>query len=433
MTFQLLINGTDYTEALITQSLNIAESRQINSSRMQLQLHTTFVPAVMPFPKAGQGILFLANGEREFGGRISRIAMSQTGINTLALRLDCTDFTVDFDNILINKSIEENDRAGDIVREIIGIVGRGFTAGTIDAGPPYSEIEANYDRPSSIISRIAQDTQRDWYVDYHRRVHYFVPELAFPAPIPEILVDDDIVNYQDLEFAENWAVKNRLYIDGIELRAERDRIEVDGPIGFIPLHWPPWSRKGTRIWRNGVPQEILVDGLDGSQGDGIGVNGQAFFCQTNWGIRFPDNARITEDESVVVEYDTVQPSLEVVQDQESIDTMRELENWPLVAPSDGIHELKISIPNKRLSDRAALTLYAEGLLNRYKEIDRTARFQSNTQGWRAGQHFALRSPERGIDEDFMYVKSVTKTIRHAYDGVPTLKYDVEASSNPYHL
>ena len=436
--FTFEINGVDYLDLLEYKSLNISESLHLNGSQMTCALEISSLPGHRPYPKAGQALVFTHNGVREFAGRISQISHKRSGVSSLQFRLDCVDFTHDFDAVLLQPTTFPEQKAGQTVRDILGVVQRDFEAVNVDDGPPYAEVEVDLDRPSGIIQGIAQGTGRQFYIDYSKGAHYVAIARREDAVVETIDLDIETDTYQDLEYIEDWSqVKNRLYITDAKLRAGPEVITtVPGePLTFFPLHFEPWGPEFTTVTVNGVNQNILLEPTHADGWQGQGPSGTAYLCIENRGVRFPDNHPIQSGSTVKVTYSIVQTEPIVVQDEESIRRMKALENTA-IASSEGIHEMKLSLPDLRLPDREALIRYARSILSRYTEVERILNFRSTVQGWRAGQSFGVVSAERSIAELDLYVRSVQKSIWLPYPddqyAFPTLQYQVEASSSPYH-
>ena len=443
--FAFEINGVDYLDTLVYSSLLINESLHLNGSQMSCDLEISKLPGHPTYPKAGQAVLFTfaqagKPAEREFAGRIFQLTQRANSVSSVRVRLDCVDFTHDLDFVLLQPKTYIEQRAGQTVRDIVGDVGRHFSAEAVEDGPKYEEVEVDLDRPSSTLQGIAQGTGHQFFVDYNRDIHYTpIARSELPSPTAFIDLDVEVDAYQDLEYTEDWSqVKNRLYIIDAQIRAGPEVINTlpDHDITFFPLHFEPWGPDNTSVTVDDVPQTLFLEPThaDGWQGDGPANT--CYLCIENRGVRFPDNHPVPSGARVRVRYSIVQTEPVLVQDQNSIDAMKLLEDHPPLAPSDGVHEMKLSLSSLRLSNREALYEYARTILKRYTEVERILSFRSTLQGWRAGQTVEITSTSRGIAEDGLYIRSVQKSIWIPYPGgqfsTPTLQYQIEASSSPYH-
>ncbi|MCK9468415.1 MAG: hypothetical protein M0Q49_03265 [Porticoccaceae bacterium] len=431
MAFELLIHGVDYTNEFLKETLVIRESLQARGSTMSCAVQADVGSVVVP-PKAGQQVVFKRDGIIEFAGRVSNVLETQPlGAKNLIYKMNCTDYTIDLDAHLIIRDYP-SQAASDIVRSIVGDVGLGFTTNNIAGGTIIvGELEADYDRPSDMISRVAESIEHQWYVDYLRDMHFFYV-LDEPAPLEVINIDTDTDTYFDLEREEMWdQVKNRIWLKGAKVKSDNlDNIvfTADGDQKFVALNYEPWSTEALEVTVNGVPYNVLLDTVDGQAGDGTGGPGEVFLCIDNWGVRFPEGHQPSEGIPVEIDYNYANEVVVMVEDPESIAIMAEREHIE-GAPSDGVHELKFEIPSLRVESSQTIWEYGQLLLARYAKLVWAYRFSSHYQGWRAGQNTRIVSAARGVDHR-LYVTGVTKTIRTQVEQ-SLFEYQIEAQTSPF--
>jgi len=431
MGFELLIHGVDYTDEFDKDSLTIRESLLSRGSSMSVDV-VHKIGAGVDRPLGGQQIIFKRDGQIEFAGRIANVLETQPG-GPLDLRykLNCIDYTNDLDSHLIIRDYPAQD-AADIVRSMIGDVGLGFvTAGVVAGAVDVGGVEADYDRPSDLISRIAESIEHQWYVDYERNVHFYYI-TAEPAPVAVIDMDSDLDTYYDLEREEMWdQVKNRIWLKGAKTQStHQDNITftADGDQKFIPLNYEPWDTETLELTVGGVPYNVLLDTVEGQAGDGQGEANTGYLCVDNWGVRFPENHVPPAETPITVDYKYANELVLMVEDTDSIEQMAAREHIE-GAPSDGVHELKYQIPALRVASEQTVWEYGQLLLARYAQIVWAYRFGSERQGWRAGQTVRVVSTRRDIDHQ-LYVTSVQKTIRTSVNEA-LLEYQVEALTTPF--
>jgi hypothetical protein len=441
--FGLEINGVDYSGVLMRATVSISETLQSSGAKMGCTLNINGNEIAAPL--AGQYIEFTQDGGVEFAGRITNVDEDQAAASNMHhfYVLDCVDHTIDLDNELL-VAIYEAQLAGDMVRTIVGAVGRGFTSVGVEDGPPIGEIEVDLEHPSHVINNIAESVEYQWFVDYGRDVNFFYI-LEREAPIPLINLDTDTDTYFDAELSEDWSqVKNVLYLTGGKAKSSgagggslADNIVKvgDGGTLFYPLNYEPWSIEDTTVTVDGIPQEILLDTIDGQAGDGLGEAGQVFLCIDNWGVRFPDAhpPGTDPDNTLPVEIDYAYAYEPVVQveDPDSIAAMMARENY-VNAPSNGRHEFKFDIPDLRVTTEAAIIDYGNLILQRYSTPIRTVTFGSWIQGWQVGQFVRVFSDpaRRNVDEVF-YITNVGKSVLTAHNNVALLQYEITAHNKPY--
>lgn len=434
MAFDLQINGVSYNSPyLLRDSLVITESAQLRGSTMSLVL-TIDNNAITP-PVGGQFIKFTRDGITEFAGRIGSVQRKQgAGTTRFDYTLNCVDQAADYDTHLIQKADGiPAGLAGDAVRIITGIVGRGFTSNGVEDGPTIGKIDADYEIPTSMIQRIADSIEHRILIGYDRDVDMFYLR-DLPAPIAEINIDSDINTYFDMTLDESWEqVKNRIYLTGAQLRQNVQANEPftgDGSQKFFPLQWPPWSGDADDfgVTVDAVPQETLFDIIDGEAGDGQGSAGQIYLCIDNRGVRFPDNHPPANGAIVEIDYNYGVETATVVEDPVSIALMKERENYS-AAPSDGVHEMKFNIPDLRVESLDSIVEYGQLLLARYSSVIYTWSARSWIQGWQVGQNFRLRSTRLGFDKT-MYITGLTKRILNTSPSAQ-LEYEITAISSPF--
>lgn len=434
MAFQLLINSVNYTLNFDRASWTATENTQANGASMSVEIeipHTDLAP-----PLGGQHVKFLRDAVVEFAGRVNTVEETTPhSPSAHAYQVDCIDYTVDLDSKLLQTTISAQ-LAGDQVRQLVGIVGKGFTSNNVVDGPMVAEQQIDLSNPSSVITQIAEAIEHQWYVDYNRDLNFFYI-LDRPAPLAEVDLDNDTATYFDASVDEDWSqVKNVIYLSGATAKSSvPDTVNyvADGDTKFTALGYPPWSGDPAdiQVTVDAVPKEILFDGIDGFAGDGMTDPNVVFLCLDNHGVRFPDNNAPVAGSNVAMSYAYGYEPVIKVEDPVSIAAMMAREN-SAEAPSDGIHEFKFEIPSLRVENESSIWDYGQLLLSRYSMPVYTVRFGSWVQGWKAGQHLRIfsASDKRNFDK-VCYVKSVTKRILKSSDGQALFAYQIEASSSPF--
>jgi len=438
MAFQLLINEVDYTDNFVLSSVRINEGLQANGQSMSGIVQLS---GALARPIGGNTIRLFRDSTLEFAGRIVVSEQTQpTSAHALLFhyQLECVDWTADLDQTFQQVQYDPGQYAGDIVKALVALVGRGFTTTNVVNGPQIDGIKADIEPLSGIITRIAEAIEHQWYVDYNRDINFFYI-LDRPAPITSIDFDTDITNYFDLTVAEHVEhVKNAIYLTGATVKSQtQDQIinYADGDTRFWPLNYQPWSQTDITVKVNDVPQTVLLDGVDGSAGDDQAPTSSVYVCIDNWGIRFPDTMPPTLNDKIEVLYNYAFSPVILVEDPISIANMMARENTA-IAPSNGRHEFKFDVPDLRVETEDTILDYGTLLLARYSAPSYTLNFKSWTQGWQAGQTFTGVSTTRSLPSTQFYVISVTKAIlAKKKDGpatdTPAFEYNIVASSVPF--
>lgn len=434
MAFQFLINGVDYTDYFDRRSLTITEALQANGQTMQVLV---YIPkgSTLSAPLGGQQVKFFKDSTLEYAGRIASVEnVAPLNQHLNSYMLNCVDYTVDLDRILLQARFGPQ-KMGDIIRSVVAMTGQGFTANNVVDGPDVPEYEIKLETPSSVITRLAESAEHQWYVDYNRDVHFFYI-LDRPAPVPAIDLDTDTDTYFEASITEDWSqVKNVIYLTGGSAKSGTNYTQSwtgDGNTRFFPLAYEPWDVSTTSVLVGTAPQSIKLDSLSSMPGDGKSEANTAYLCVANWGLRFPDGSPAPPSgTNVSITYSYAYEPVVVVEDPDSIAAMAQREN-AAGAPSDGRHMFKFSVPELRVADESIIWDYGQLLLRRYAYPIVTVKFSTWMQGWAAGQNFLITSaPDRRNINTRLFVKSVTKRILKSSDGEARFVYDVVATNSPF--
>lgn len=430
--FYLYINGVDYSNWAILESITVSESLQANGQTMDVILGKDPAGTLPAVPQGGEIIQLYRDDTLEYAGRIASVLQSQPlTVDNLQYKLTCVDFTVDLDRHLYYYQFESGS-AGTMVRLLMSLVGSGFTSNNVDDGPLVGGVFLNYDTPSNLITQVAQSIQYNWYVDYNKDLNFFFIQ-ARPAPVSTIDLDADTTTYFNAEIEEHWdQVKNVIYLTGAKVRSlNQDRITAmgDGQKKFFALGYPPWSYDTITVTVDGINQTILRDNIDGQAGDGKGAQGQAYVCLDNHGVRFPDNSPPGTDKPVEINYNYAIDPVIIMEDADSIATMATRESYGAYQ-SDGRHEFKFYVPDLRVDDGSVIADYGNLLLNRYANPIYTMRFDSWVQGWKPGQTFSVVSTIRNLSLT-VYVLRVEKHVLSKTLPAAKFTYTLDVSTSPF--
>lgn len=435
---ELYIGDIDYSDRYRRTSLALTEALRVEGNTMNFTIVGRYDD---DWPIEGQYVKAVQDGVILFAGRIGEGARNINGDwRDFAVDYTCVDFTVDFDRHLIQHNFPAQ-LAGDSVRELTGLVGFGFSSLYVEDGAPVAAYESDLEYPSAIMSRLGDSIEFNWYIDYDRVVHFFYIKDR-EAPVVEIDFDSNIQDFFELSDSASWTqVKNVIYLRGVKAKSTDPYDHVlgfaDGDTRFFALAYEPWDINSTTITVDAVPVELLFDGIDGRAGDANGVQGQAYLCMDNWGVRFPDavpapgSGGAAGDPGIPIggSYNYSYDPVVRVDDPESIQRMYEIENH-VDAPSDGIHELLFNVPEMRVESETAIVEYGYLLLYRYTIVPRMLTFESLTQGWLPGQHFRGYSVVRSFDETF-YIHGVSKRLWYTQDNEVKWIYTITASNSPF--
>jgi len=428
MAFSLLINGVEYNSNAFRDSFSIRESLQVNGSTLSATIQLS---GSLEVPLVGNSVVVYKDGVVEFAGRVASVGRAYP-YNAMNYEISCVDYTPDFDAELIADTFDEGT-VGNTVHSIVGRVGRGFTSNNVVTTSDIGELEVDLEQPSSVITRLAEGIEHQWYIDYNRDINFFYIRER-PAPVATLEFDTDILNYSDLSVDEDGSqVKNVIYLTGVKVESTNPHVlgwTADGDQTFFPLAYQPISLAKTSVTVNGYPITLGLDAVESEAGDGLVLADSAFLCLDNWGLRFPDGSPPAADAIVNVSYKYALDTIVKVEDPRAIAFMKARENTP-AAPSNGRHEFKFEVPDLGIvSSEDVVVEYGNLLLVRYAYPVYKIAFNSWTQGWERGQLFRGTSTRHGFDTDF-YINSITKSFLKSSYGATRFKYTVEASSSPF--
>lgn len=429
MAVQILIGGTDMTQYVDLESIRVTNSSAAKSDTMDFELS---VPVGATIPRAGNEVLFLNGGDREFAGILMR--PEEDLINPATLRYTCQarDWSFFFDRRLVTETYAAQP-ADQIVSAIVQDYTAGFTANNVQAAFDVAEQTFDDVYPSDAIKQLADTLEWFWYIDYNKDVH-FAPLESFVSPLPgnQLNADTDTNTYHDLILREDVAqIKNRIYLKNLKVKNDNAlafRHVGNGTQSWFPLGYEPYDLAGVAVSVNGSPYPIKKEYGDGAPGDGQ-TSQAAYVCFDNMGCRItptPANGDVITGTVIPV----FGPTKVMIEDPEAQGYMAAREG------GDGIHEFVVNDPGLSGPDTRSAEARGQVLLYKYGYPRVTGTFGSYVQGWRAGQYFYLQSNIRmgGMfsTPQRMYVTQVTKRIiKHEPGDVPVLHYQVDIADSPF--
>lgn len=425
MALQITIGGQDRTTAIDLPSVRVTNALGVKSDTMDFDL--TMTPGEFTRPSAGSEIIVTNGSTKEFAGVIARVDEEIYSPDSLVYRNQCQDYTRYMDKKMVVEKYP-SQYADLIVRDVIAKYCPGFTTTNIKNAFGVVEQIFDYAYPSDVIRQLADSIEWSWYVDYDKDIHFFALE-DFPAPIAELDLDNS-TQYSDCIISEDVSqLKNRIYLKGFKSKSQ-NRHNVthkgDGTTKWFPLGYEPSDLADITITKNGSPITPKAEMTAGQPGDGQTDPNVAYVCFDNMGIRFnnapPLNDAINSDFNYAIE------PVVMVEDSESQREMKARDNM------DGVYEYMVNDPGLSGPSTKAARTKGKLLLYKYAYPKITGSFNTiAVQGWRAGQHFLLKSAKRmgGISER-VYVTRVSKTIvSHPLNGSPTFQYKIEFADSPF--
>lgn len=339
---------------------------------------------------------------------------------------------------------------------------------------------------TKVIGEIARQIGFLWHVSSDRLIHFYDRVAGLPSPLTvaggayannTLDLDRDVTNYGNFVWTKDTSqLITRVLLLNASLKqpgvAPLSYTTYPGQtffnLGFVPSISPAdWD---IRIWNPGsnpltdIPARIFnaangnikQEYVDGNINDPQPWPNVAYICQTNNGFRIggsaiPSGSTVNANfkffrQTMIdrwmwsaptpgVSMDTTFPggtganqALVTALD----DTSLAKTNIGTAEGSDGIYTRVISDSTLLMDYSSVGTEKADQWLRRFGVNLHLARFESFTQGWRAGQSFTVQSTNWSIPAEILYVQQVTMSL--FYDqGANTwkLRSVVECSNNPW--
>ena len=293
----------------------------------------------------------------------------------------------------------------EIIQDIIGTycAGFGITFNNVIEGVTISKISFNYIQISQVFKNICKLTNRNWYIDYEKDIHYFPTETT-TAPF-----DIDSLNsqYKNLSLSNDSSqLKNRVYVrGGTKLSDFTDYITVgDGEMTKFVLPDKPHDVTVFVDTGAGYVQKTLgIKNIDTTGFDWY-LNYQEKYIEQDVG-----GSVLTSSHKLKVTYKYDIPILVAVENTQSIE-------------DNGVQEFAIfdtTISTTELArDRATaeLTDYANDIVE--------GGFTTMTSGFVSGQYMNINLTEYGVNDNYL-IQSVTSRSL----GAGLFEYTVKIASS----
>lgn len=348
------------------------------------------------------------------------------------------------------------------VKQIVSQFCPGFTTYNIQStGTTVAPTYSDYQTVSDAIQSVADEVQMGWYVDYFKDVHMYTLE-AFPSPLPNntLDVDNDLVNYGNLEIVENSEQQcNKIFIKGFKTRSAEEYF-LPFPTDGQTLQWSMGYRVSSvtgdvtcvvydsmaqynadTSFKNGGKNtagtllKLKRDIIDGAPDRG-GDSNTAYIHYTQHLLRVPNwngtNAAIPSGKVLVARFHYLKDMVWLGQDPEAQGKTSKVEGG-----TDGVYENVYQDASLTNSTISAVQSKGQLILMKYRfpQISGTfeAYFNSTSKtGWVAGQNFILKTAKRfGGINDVMFVQRVTKSVIKNDSGSLIVFYSIEFADSPY--
>ena len=209
-TYNVSIAGIDRTADIMNGSLTIQDILNDQQNTCSFDLMDLSGNGI---PSGDQEIIITLNdGTKMFGGYLTEVSCSKNGGGLVIASISCIDYSRLFDSNLVHKSyLDSTDKT--IIEAIVSTYcsGLGITTDNVVEGVTISQVSFNYVQPSQAMRRICDATNRNWYIDYDKDIHYF-PLNQTSTPFN---LTDSETRFFDINVSKDSAsIKNRVYVRG---------------------------------------------------------------------------------------------------------------------------------------------------------------------------------------------------------------------------
>jgi hypothetical protein len=397
---------------------------------------------------------------REFSGVVVEVREIVEGITSM-YTVHCKSHVQWFDRHLVQGWYPQQPPET-TVKSIVSQYCPGFTTYNVqNTGVQITPLYSDYQKPSDAIKSIADQSELGWYVDYYKDVHLYSLE-ALPSPLPSntLDVDNDLVNYGDLEIVENSEQQvNKIIVKGFKTRSDQVyylpyltdgtslqwsmgyRVSsVKGDVTVVVYDSMAQYQSDTAFLAGNDPAlgtklALAKDIIDGAPNRGMASN-TAYIHYTQHLLRVPNwngtNAAIPSGKVLVVRFHYLKDMVWMGQDPEAQNQTSAIEGG-----TDGTYEEVYQDASLTNSTISAVQSKGQLILMKYRFPQITGTFTAyfnatSNSGWAAGQNFILKTVKRfGGINDVMFVQRVTKQIVKNDSNSMIALYTVEFADSIY--
>lgn len=396
-TYNVTIDGIDRTTDIINGSLVIQDilNDQQNTCSFDIQ---DLSGNGMPVGDT-EIVITLNDGTKMFGGYITDVSCSKLATGIVQASVNCIDYARLFDSNLVHKSyLDLTDKA--IIEQIVDTycVGLGITTNNVVEGVTISQVSFNYVQPSQALRRIADATNRNWYIDYDKDIHYF-PLSQTSTPFD---IDDNETRYFNLSVSKDSSqIKNRVYVRGGTKLSDFTTYSEIGDGEKVKFVLPDKPHEIT-LTVNAVEETVGIKNVDTTGFDWY-LNFQEKYLEQDSG-----GAVLTASDTLEITYKYDIPILVALENETSI-----LEN--------GVKEFAIFDKSITTTDSARDRAQAE--LTDYASKVVEATFDTYEAGFFSGQTINMNLTDYDINDDYI----VTRVTATSY-GAGNYSYTISLAS-----
>jgi hypothetical protein len=373
------IGGTDRTTKVETFSITDTINSQVDTLDFTVMKAPgdTFVPAL------NDELIVDRDGTRIFGGIITTIADELVGADTLRFSVTGTDYSFLLNRKLVTARYEDETIA-DIIADLVTTYAPDFTVSGVVADITVASIAFNRITVSECLRKLADLVNYNWYVDYHKDVHFFSTngEAAPFDVVDGVFIQDSLKVTRDIS-----QIRNRIIVQGGDVPSPERTVNLAGNGETTTFSTQFKFAAKPTVTVAGVAQTVGVEYLnEDASYDCMWDFNQKYLRFTAGNIPPVPSSGTT---NIAI---TGQPLTPIIV------------NIPSAASIDEYGEYEFAITDDSIAseDQAIERAFAE--LKAYSASIAEGSFDTYTPGLRSGQLVRIADPLRGLDEQFVIQK-----------------------------
>lgn len=393
------IDSVDITNLIEKDSLNITDilTKEVDTCTFRL-LDSTGNNK----PQIGQEVLVFyremasSTPELRFAGYISEAPQSQFAPNKYVYEIMCMDYTQELNKHLVVETYESKT-AGYIIKDILSTYAKTLGGFYVQDGPIIGFKAFNYKYPMECLEELAELTGYDWYVDYERNIHFFADNTTEASlELNEIASTGE---FKDLTVSiMKEELQNTVTVRGgfeFSVLFTQENI-ADGIQDSFALRYTPYSPISVFVDIGGgyVTKTLGIDNIDTAGVDFV-------YNAAEKVIKNLDHAVLTAGHKLKVTYKYKKPILALVDNDASIELMKELEG------GDGIYEGPLVV-DETIETKVQAQDRGKAILSQFSNPLIEGTFITTQFGYRSGQLLTVNLPSRGINSQYL-IRQVSAT------------------------
>ncbi len=338
-------------------------------------------------PTIGKRVEIYFNAKLIFGGYVTHLEQVVKNYEIVEYTVECLDYTRFLDRKLVNESYQ-NWTVNQIIADIFEtyLTGFDFNIDSVNCNNVISYVAFKYEPVSKCLDQLADLTQFQWWVDYHRNI-YFVSKSFTQAPFEVKDDDGSCLNGSLIIRKDNSQVRNVVYVRGGEYLGDTfsssflaDGVQVVFPVAY------KYDTSDLKVTLTG---QILNVGIEPSNTPSIY---DVLYNPSTFSLRFRTVNAPTINSQITIAGRPYLPVITKVRDTASI--------AEFVSSEGGTGEYEFVIIDKSINSKEGARERAKAELLAYSMTLTEAEFDTYNDNLEAGQRITVNSFVQGINESY---------------------------------